>query len=347
MQETPPSSRIIFLEGEIVMRVLFIGGTGLISLACTELAVARDIDVFHLNRGKTEAVVPDGVTTLHGDIRQPAAVAELLKPYHFDAVVDWVAYQPEHIETDLELFTGKTDQYVFISTTATYQKPPNDYRLSESTPQCNPYWDYAQLKIACEERLRAAYRQHGTPMTIVRPSHTYGDSKIPYVVGSGYIAVDRMRRGKKTIVPGDGQSFWTMTHASDFAKGLVGLLGNVHAIGESFHITSDEALTWDQIAGIIGWAAGVEPRLVHISSDFINHLDRTLGANLLGDKAYNAIFDTGKIKRAVPGYLATTPFKEGVRRAIAWHDADPRRQTVNPELDATLDRIIAAYERAW
>jgi len=329
------------------MRILFIGGTGLISLACTELAVSRGIEVFHLNRGKTAVEVPAGVTTLHGDIRQPAAVAELLKPYHFDAVVEWVAYRPEHIENDLALFAGKTDQYLFISTTATYQKPPAYYLLSESAPQYNPYWEYAQLKIACEDRLRAAYREQGMPMTIVRPSHTYGDSKIPYVVGSGYIVVDRMRRGKKTIVPGDGQTFWTMTHASDFAKGLVGLLGNVQAIGDSYHITSDEALTWDQIAGIIGRAAGAEPQLIHIPSDFINHLDATLGANLLGDKAYNAIFDTGKIKRAVPGFLATTPFTEGIARAIAWHDADPRRQTINPELDATLDRIIEAYQRAW
>jgi len=329
------------------MRVLFIGGTGVISLACTELAVAQGIEVFHLNRGTTKVEVPEKVTTLHGDIRQPGAVAEVVKPYRFDAVVEWVAYRPEHIETDLALFTGKTEQYVFISTAATYQKPPAYYRISESTPQRNPFWEYAQLKLACEERLRAAYREQGMPMTIVRPSHTYGDSKIPYAVGSGYIAVDRMRRGKKTIVPGDGQSFWTMTHVTDFAKGLVGLLGNAQAIGESYHITSDEALTWDQIARLIGRAAGVEPELIHIPSDFINHLDATLGANLLGDKAYNAIFDTGKIKRAVPGFLATMPFAEGVHRAVAWHDADPRRQVVNPELDATLDRIIATYERAW
>ncbi|MHB0934817.1 MAG: NAD-dependent epimerase/dehydratase family protein [Armatimonadota bacterium] len=327
------------------MRVLFIGGTGVISSACTELALARGIELFHLNRGTQEP--PAGVTTLRGDIRRPDQVAEVLKPYRFDAVVEWVAYQPEHIDTDLALFAGKTDQYVFISTTATYQKPPVYYRLDESAPQYNPYWEYAQLKIACEERLRAAYRQQGVPMTIVRPSHTYGDTKIPYVVGSGYIVVDRMRRGKPTIVPGDGQALWTMTHNTDFAKGLVGLLGNPQAIGESFHITSDEVLTWEQIARVIGRAAGVEPELIHIPSDLINHYDAALGANLLGDKTYNAVFDTGKIKRAVPGYLATVPFTEGIRRAVAWHDADPARQQVNPDLDATLDWIIEAYRRAW
>jgi nucleoside-diphosphate-sugar epimerase len=326
---------------------LFIGGTGVISSACTELAVARGIELFHLNRGTQGTVVPAGVTTLHGDIRNPAMVAEVVKPYRFDAVVEWVAYRPEHIETDLALFAGKTDQYIFISTTATYQKPADYYLLNESTPQSNPCWDYAQQKLACEERLLAAYRRDGMPITIVRPSHTYGDTKIPYAVGSGYIAVDRMRRGKKTIVPGDGQSLWTMTHNTDFAKGLVGLLGHAQAIGEDFQITSDEVLTWDQIAGIIGKAAGVEPELVHIPSDFINHCDATLGANLLGDKAYCAVFDNSKIKRAVPDFLATMPFNEGIRRAIAWHDADPRRQTIDPTLDATLDRIIETYARAW
>ena len=329
------------------MRVLFIGGTGVISSACTELAVARGFELFHLNRGTRQVAVPPGVTTLHGDIRKPAEVAEVLKPYRFDAVVEWVAYDPEHIDTDLRLFAGKTEQYVFISTTATYQKPPVNYCLTESTPQYNPCWEYAQLKIACEERLRAAYREQGTPMTIVRPSHTYGDIKIPYVVGSGYIVVDRMRRGKPTIVPGDGQSLWTMTHNTDFAKGLIGLLGNPRAIGESFHITSDEVLTWDQIARIIGQAAGVQPRLIHIPSDLINHYDAALGANLLGDKACNAVFDISKIKRAVPGYLATTSFADGVRQAIAWHDANPEQQQISADLDATLDRIIEAYQRAW
>ena len=329
------------------MRVLFVGGTGVISSACTELAVARGIELFHLNRGTSHAAVPAGVTTLQGDIREPAAVAELLKPYRFDAVVEWVAYEPAHIETDLAIFAGITDQYIFISTTATYQKPPVNYCLTESAPQHNPYWEYGRLKIACEERLRAAYRRQEMPITIVRPSHTYGDTKIPYVVGSGYIVVDRMRRGKPIIVPGDGQALWTLTHNTDFAKGLVGLLGNPHAIGESFHITSDEVLTWDQIAQIIGQTAGVQPQLIHIPSDLINHYDATLGANLLGDKACNAVFDNSKIKRAVPGYLATTPFTEGLRRAIAWHDADPARQQINTELDAVLDRIITAYQRAW
>lgn len=328
------------------MRVLFIGGTGVISSACTELALARGIELFHLNRGTQPA--PAGVTALRGDIRQPAVVAEVLRPYRFDAVVEWVAYEPAHIETDLALFAGKTDQYLFISTTATYQKPPVYYRLSESAPQINSHWEYGRQKIACEERLRAAYRQGDIPMTIVRPSHTYGDTKIPYVVGSGYIVVDRMRRGKPTILPGDGQTLWTMTHNTDFAKGLVGLLGNPQAIGESFHITADEVLTWEQIARVIGAAAGVpDPPLTCIPSALIGHYDATLGANLLGDKAYNGVFDNDKIKRAVPGFLATTPFTEGIRRAIAWHDADPARRRVSAELDATLDRIVAAYQRAW
>lgn len=325
------------------MRVLFIGGTGVISQACTETALARGIELYHLNRGTHPA--PEGVMTLHGDIRDPA-VAAVLAPYRFDAVVEWIAYRPEHIEADLALFAGKVGQYVFISTTATYQKPPAFYLLTESTPQDNPWWEYAQLKLACEERLWAAHRRDRFPVTIVRPSHTYGDTKIPYAVGSGYIAVDRMRRGKKTIVHGDGQSLWTLTHNTDFAKGLVGLLGNPQVVGDHFHITSDEVLTWDQIARLIGEAAGAEPDLIHIPSDFIARHDRTLGAGLLGDKASNGVYDNGKIKRAVPGYLATTPFHAGIRRAVAWHDAHPALQTVDPQLDATLERIVAAYERA-
>lgn len=329
------------------MRVLFIGGTGVISQACTELAAARGIELFLLNRGTTEMALPAGVTVLRGDIRNVQATAELLKPYRFDAVVDWIAYLPEHIEADLRLFGGKTDQYVFISSASAYQKPPVHYRITESTPLCNSFWQYSRDKIACELRVMEAYRNEGLPVTIVRPSYTYGNTKIPYCVGKGYTLVHRLRQGKKIIVPGDGQSLWTMTHNTDFAKGFVGLLGNVQAIGESFHITADEVLTWDQIATLLARAAGEEPRLIHIPSDFIARCDPAIGAGLLGDKACSAVFDNSKIRRAVPDFRATTPFKDGIQQVIAYTDAHPELQVVDEAMDTTLDRIIAAYERAY
>jgi len=331
------------------MRVLFIGGTGIISTACTLLAADRGIDLTLLTRGRHVSGVPVGVGTLKADISDPAAAAQALEDASFDAVVDWIAFTPAHVERDLELFRGRTRQYIFISSASAYQKPPGHYLITESTPLANPYWQYSRDKIACEEFLMKAYREEGFPITIVRPSLTYGDTQIPLAVNSwpkSYTIVDRMRRGKKVIVPGDGTSLWVITHNSDFAKGLVGLLGHKQAIGHAFHITSDEVMCWDQFYRLTAEAAGAEAQLVHIPSDFLAACWAENLGSLVGDKSVSVVFDNSTIKRFVPGSCATTPFAEGIRRTIAWFDADPARQVIDHEADARWDRLIAAWERA-
>jgi nucleoside-diphosphate-sugar epimerase len=329
------------------MKVLFIGGTGIISTACTQLAAERGIELTLLRRGRRPATVPDPVRTIAADIADEAAVAQALSGQKFDAVADWIAFTPAHVERDIRLFRDRTDRYIFISSASAYQKPLNHYLITESTPLANPYWQYSRDKIACEERLMREYREAGFPIVIVRPSLTYGDTQIVLAVNSwekSYTALDRMRRGKKVIVPGDGSSLWVVTHNSDFAQGLVGLLGHRQAIGHAFHITSDEVLTWDQIYTITGRAAGVEPHLVHIASDFLGACMPDLVGSLTGDKSSSVVFDNSKIKRFVPDYCAKVPFAQGVQGTIAWFDADPARRVIDEEADAAWDRIIAGYE---
>jgi nucleoside-diphosphate-sugar epimerase len=320
------------------MRVLFIGGTGIISSACSRLAAERGIELFVLNRGETWRPLPDDVTRLLGDIRDPKAAREAIGNLTFDAVVDWVAFTPEHVETDLGLFEGRTGQYILISSASTYQTPPANLPITESAVLDNPIWQYSRDKIACEERVVRAYREHRFPFTIVRPSHTY-DCTLPPPRG-GWTAVDRMRRGVPVVVHGDGSSVWTLTHHRDFAKGLVGLLGREDAIGESFHITSDEWLTWDRINQILARAAGTTAEIVHVPSDIIRRYDCTWGDSLLGDKTHSKIFDNSKIKRFVPDYAATIPFSQGAEEIIAWYDADPSRRKIDQELDCTMSQII-------
>lgn len=327
------------------MKVLFIGGTGTISSACARLAVERGIDLYLFNRGKTARPVPEGAHVLRGDIRDRATAEDVLAGHLFDVVVDWVAFTPEHVEMDTELFRGRTGQYIFISSASAYQKPPANLPITESTPLDNPYWEYSRAKIACEEQLVRAYRVAKFPMTIVRPSHTYDRTRLP--VYGRYAVIDRMRTGKKVIVHGDGTSLWVLTHHEDFAKGFVGLLGNPRAIGEAFHITSDELLSWNQIYTILARAAGVEARLVHVPSNVIAAFDPEWGAGLLGDKAHSVIFDNSKIKRLVPDFAATIPFSRGAEEILAWFDADPARRTVNEEIDRLMDRIVTAYEALW
>ena len=330
------------------MKVLFIGGTGNISTACVRLALDSGMDVRLLTRGQSPRRPDSRAVIIPGDIRDRESASHMLKDQDWDAVVDWVAYLPEHVETDIALFRCRTRQYVFISSATVYQKPPSHYRITESVPLANPFWQYARDKIACEERLARALREEGFPVTIVRPSLTYGETWLPCAVGGhDYTVIDRMKRGQEIIVHGDGQSLWTMTHNSDFAKGLVGLLGNPAAIGEHFHITSDEVLTWDRIYLTMANAAGVEPRLVHIPSEFINLFDARIGAGLLGDKSFSAVFDNSKIKLAVPEFQATTPFSEGIRRNLDWFEEDASRRAVNAAMNKLMDRIILAYRSAW
>lgn len=327
------------------MKVLFIGGTGVISSACTQLAVERGIDLFLLNRGRSTRNVPEAATILTGDIHDEDAVRRTLGDQTFDVVVDWIAFTPQHIERDLNLFRGRVGQYIFISSASAYQTPPVSLPIVESTPLHNPYWAYSRDKIACEERLLRAYREQNFPMTIVRPSHTYDRTMLP--THGQYTVVDRMRRGKKVIVHGDGTSLWTLTHHRDFAKGFVGLLGHNQAIGQAFHITSDEVLTWNQIFEIVARAAGVEPNLIHVPSDLIAAYDARWGDSLLGDKAHSMIFDNNKIKRLIPDFEATIPFVRGVEEIIAWYDADATRRQVDNEDNHIMDKIIAAYESSF
>ncbi len=328
------------------MKVLFIGGTGNISRACTDEALRKGFEVFHLNRGNRREFTPEGVVTLKADINDTDSVRMLIAGIHFDSVVEWIGYKPEEIQRDIDLFRGKTDQYVFISSASAYEKPPRSYIITESTPLLNPYWQYSRDKIACEQVLVDSFSREGFPMTIVRPSHTYGDGWIPTTFGSSEFTIpQRMIDGKEIIIPGDGQSLWTITHTSDFAKGFTGLLGNDRAIGEAFHITSDEALTWDSIHRIVGKALGAEPRIVHIPSDFIAGIFPEHTGNLLGDKSNSVVFDNSKIKRLVPDFICTTPFSIGVKRSIEWLNSHPDSKIINPKVNEQIEAILKAFRK--
>jgi len=328
------------------MKVLFIGGTGIISTAVSRLTVARGIDLWLLNRGR-RGVTIEGARAVVADVGDAESVAAALGSERFDAVVDWTAYVPQDVERDLALFGPRTKQYVFISSASAYEKPPRSPFITESTPLKNPFWEYSRNKIACEDRLVRAYREQDFPVTIVRPSLTY-DTVLPIAIGGWGCAtlLDRLKSGRPIIVHGDGTSLWTVTHADDFAKGFVPLLGSPAAIGQCFHITSDEVLTWNQIYATIADAVGVSAEVVHVPSDFIARIDPETGAGLLGDKAHSVIFDNSKIRRYVPDFVATIPFHEGIRETLAWFSADARRWVVNPQVHESMDRIIAAWRKA-
>ncbi|HEY3962839.1 MAG TPA: SDR family oxidoreductase [Gaiellaceae bacterium] len=319
------------------MRVLSIGGTGNISRAVTQLLAERGVDLTLLNRGRSDT--PPDVRSIRADIRDRPAVVAALRNERFDVVIDWIAFTPEQVATDIELFAETVSQYVFISSATVYQQPSPFHPLLEAEPLGNPGWQYATDKIACEDLLR---RETGFPSTIVRPAHTYGETRIPTAVdGEGYTIIDRMRRGKRVIVHDGGTSLWTLTHNTDFARALAGLLGNTDAVGECFHLTSDFALTWDQITETIAAAAGLEADIVHIPSERIADFDPGLGTELLCDKRHSLVFDNAKLKRFLPGFEATVSFANGIERSLAWFDADPARRTIDAERDALLDRIIA------
>ena len=325
------------------LRVLFIGGSGTISSACSWLAAGRGIELFVLNRGKSvDRPLPAQVTMLRGDVRDPVSRRDAVGGRDFDAVVDWVALTPEHVQADIEAFRGRTGQYVFISSASAYQTPPARMPVTESTPLRNPFWRYSRDKIACEDLLTRAYREEGFPATIVRPSHTYDKTLVPF--DGGWTVLGRMRQGKPIVVHGDGTSLWTLTHHTDFARGFVPLLGHPRAVGDAFHITSDDVLSWNQIAGTLAAAAGCTARIVHIPSDVIAAADPDWGAGLLGDKAHSMVFDNSKLRGVVPGYLATVPFEQGAREIVEWHDEHPSRQQADARLDAVMDKLIEKYQ---
>lgn len=334
------------------MRLLFVGGTGLISSACSDLALARGHELFLLNRGHSAKYPPPaGATVLRGDVRQDSQqIAALLGGLHFDAIVDFIAFSEEDVERDLAWFRTRADQFVFISSASAYQKPPRSYLISESTPLENPFWSYSRGKIAAERRLLRAFGDEGFPVTIIRPSLTYGPAQMPFCVGSWehpWTVIDRVLRGQPVIVPGDGTSLWVLTWNGDFARGLVGLLGQEQAIGEVYHITSDEVLTWDQIYLQAFDLLGIAPSIVHVPSELIAAYWPPALGSLIGDKMNSAVFDNSKIKQAVPDFACGVAWKEGLGRALEWHRAHPQFQTVDKEMNALMDRLILAYERAW
>lgn len=324
------------------LTALFIGGNGTISASVSRLAVERGIDLTLLNRGQRSTRPPiGGARQLVGDAGDPESLRHAIGDRGFDVVVNFRSFSPQQSIDAVELFSGRTGQYVFISSASAYQKPVAKLPITESTPLRNPWWQYSRDKIASEDILVAAYRDRAFPATIVRPSHTYDHTSIP--LEGGWTAIDRMRRGKPIVVHGDGTSLWTLTHSRDFAKAFVGLLGHPAAVGDTFHITSDEVLTWDAIATTLGRAAGVEPDIVHVTSEGIAAAIPAMGPGLLGDKAHSVIFDNSKVKRLVPEYVADTPFFLGAREIVDWYDEDASRRVVNEELDAAFDALVAHH----
>lgn len=325
------------------MKVLFIGGTGNISTATSELAIKHGMELYLLTRGSSPLTVK-GANTITCDINDVKQVKSLLKDHNWDVVVNWIAFTSEEIKRDIDIFKGRTKQYIFISSASAYQKPVSYPIITESTPLANPYWQYSRDKIACEDELNKAYREEGFPITIVRPSLTY-ETVIPVTIGgwTNYNVVDRIKKGKKIIVQGDGNSLWTITHSRDFAKGFIGLLGHQQAMGHAFHITSDEILTWNQIYQAVADAVGATANIVHIASDFICGIDDDFTGSLIGDKAVSVIFDNTKIKRFVPGFEATIPFKSGIKNTIEWMEEDPNRMNLDPQVESTIEKILSAY----
>ena len=329
------------------MKILFIGGSGVISRAVARQTLAAGHELWLLNRGRHRPV--EGTRTLVADAADPAGMRAALRGHEWDVVVQWIAFAPADLRRDLELFRGCTRQYIFISSASIYQKPLQHYLVTESTPRVNPHWEYSRLKIECERVLEEACLG-GFPGVIVRPSLTYGEDQVPLALNAwqqSWTAIDRMRRGVPVIIPGDGNSLWTITHNTDFAPGLIGLFGHPAAQGEAFHITSDEVLTWNQIFALAAQAAGVaQPNFVHIPSDFIIACVPETEGSLLGDKAVSAVFDNAKIKRYVPGFAARIRFADGIRQTIEWFDADPARRQVDPATNQRWDRLAAAYTAA-
>lgn len=332
------------------MKALFIGGTGTISMAITRLAVMRGWELYLLNRGNRSEELPEGVHVIQGDVNDEAACAKLLAGMKFDTVCDFIGFVPEQLERDYRLFAGKTKQFMYISSASAYQKPMSNYRITEGTPLVNPYWEYSRNKIACEEFLMKMYRENGFPVTIIRPSHTYDERNVPMGVhgnGGSWQVIKRMMAGKPVIIHGDGTSLWTMTHNSDFAKAFVGLMGNAHALGEAFQITSDETLTWNQIYQTIADALGVELHPYYVSSEFLASVsDYDFIGSLIGDKSNSVVFDNQKLKRAVPDFVVSVRLDQGIRNTIQNILAHPEFQNDDPEFDDWCDKVIAALENA-
>ena len=333
------------------MRLLLIGGTGTISSAITRQLAQSGHELWLLNRGSRKNEVPANVRQVICDINDEAEVLRQIGDTQFDAVCEFIGFVTSQVERDIRLFKGRTRQYVYISSASAYNKPARSPFITEGTALANPYWQYSRNKIACEDLLMKEYRENGFPVTIVRPSHTYCERGVPVSVhgpkGSWQV-LKRMMEGKPVLVHGDGSSLWTLTWNEDFARGFIGLLGNPKAIGEAFQIMSDETLTWNQVYQCVANALGVEFKPYYVASDYlaaISPKEYDLTGNLLGDKAVTVVFDCTKLKRAVPGFCATTRFDEGVRRCVDYLLAHPELQVEDPEFDAWCDKVIATMEQ--
>lgn len=335
-----------------VVRALFIGGTGTISTAISTRFLEEGNELWLVNRGNRNDELPPGAHIIQADIRNEEEIARHLEGQVFDVVADFISFTTEHLERDYRLFSGRTKQFVYVSSASVYQKPLSDYRVNEGTPLANPYWEYSRNKIAGEELMMKRYREDGFPVTIVRPSHTYSKRSIPLGIhgpGGSYQVIKRMMEGKKVLIQGDGTSLWTMTFDSDFAKGFVGLMGNIHAIGETVQITSDETLTWNQIYGAIADALKVKLQPCYVSSEFLaagSPAEWDLRGSLLGDKSHSVVFDNSKLKRLVPGYVAEVRFDQGVRRAVDYILSHPECQKEDPAFDRWCDCVVKVQEEA-
>lgn len=328
------------------MRLLIIGGTGTISSAVARLAAEMGIELYILNRGNHNEEAPAGAIQLHADICNEEDVSQKLGNLKFDTVADFIAFDRGAAERAYRLWKDRTKQYIFISSASAYQKPLSSPVITESTPLSNPFWEYSRNKIACEEYFLKQYRDNGFPVTIVRPSHTYGLRSVPVAIHGKYgsfSVIRRMLDGKPVLVHGDGSSLWTLTCNTDFASAFLGLAGNFHAIGEAYHITSDESLTWNQIYEIIGRALGVRPKLIHVPSDYLARLDPEYEGGLLGDKASTVIFDNTKIKRAVPGFHASIRFDQGIVKTLDYVLSHAECQTPDPEFNSLCDRVCGIF----
>lgn len=332
---------------DLMKKALFIGGTGIISTEISKRCIEKGWQLYLLNRGNRP--LPEGAISLKADINDEEAVKKLISGIHFDVVADFIVFTLDQLERDIRLFSGNTDQYIFISSASAYQKPLVDPVITESTPLVNPYWQYSRNKAACEDRLMKEFRENGFPFTTIRPSHTYCETGVPMPIhgkmGSFQI-LERIRQGKPVIVPGDGTSLWTVTFSRDFAKGFCGIMANPHAIGNAYHITSDEHLTWDQIVASTARALGVKPNIVHIPSDVIAKLYPDMLGGLIGDKSNTVWFDNSKIKRDAPEFVCTTRFDDGVRECIRTIYADKTLQVPDPAFDAWCDAVIEKYQAA-
>lgn len=334
------------------MKALFIGGTGTISTAISAKLLEEGHELWLINRGTRNDVLPPGAHIIKADINDEETVARQLEGQKFDVVADFIAFLPKQLERDYRLFNGRTRQFIYISSASAYQKPLSDYRIDEGTPLANPYWEYSRNKIAGEELLMKLYREEGFPVTIVRPSHTYSERSMPLGVhgpGGSYQVIRRMLEGKKVIIQGDGSSLWTLTFNTDFAKGFIGLMGNIHAVGEAVQITGDETLTWNQIYTVVADALGVGLNSCYVSSEFLaasSPAQWDLRGALLGDKSNSVVFDNTKLKRLVPGFAATVRFDQGARKVLDYINTHPECQKEDLEFDSWCDRVIAAQEAA-